>query len=162
VERVEVIVAKKRHGKHVSAAADTDATVEHAIFSLGQFLDKDEVYTFRSNKATRNEINCCKQLQLRSHCSFRRTSLIAVYRIFVHVSSKKWARRTLGVWGVSFICIYLVMSPRWGSTPRQTDWLTVSRNVTLTLCHKVLSCPHISQYIYIYIKMIRPKHLVFI
>jgi hypothetical protein len=22
------------------------------------------------------------------------------------------------------------MSPRWGSTPRQTDWLTVSRNVT--------------------------------
>jgi hypothetical protein len=28
---------------------------------------------------------------------------------------------------------YLVMSPRWGSTPRLTDWLTVSRNVTLTL-----------------------------
>jgi hypothetical protein len=27
---------------------------------------------------------------------------------------------------------YLVMSPRWGSTPRLTDWLTVSRNVTLT------------------------------
>jgi hypothetical protein len=24
------------------------------------------------------------------------------------------------------------MSPRWGSTPRLTDWLTVSRNVTLT------------------------------
>jgi hypothetical protein len=29
--------------------------------------------------------------------------------------------------------INLVMSPRWGSTPRLTDWLTVSRNVTLTL-----------------------------
>jgi hypothetical protein len=28
---------------------------------------------------------------------------------------------------------YLVMSPRRGSTPRQTDWLTVSFNVTLTL-----------------------------
>jgi hypothetical protein len=28
---------------------------------------------------------------------------------------------------------YLVMNPRWGSTPRLTDWLTVSRNVTLTL-----------------------------
>jgi hypothetical protein len=27
---------------------------------------------------------------------------------------------------------YLVMSPRWGSTPRLTDWLTVSRNVTST------------------------------
>jgi hypothetical protein len=27
----------------------------------------------------------------------------------------------------------LVMSPRGGSTPRQTDWLTVSCNVTLTL-----------------------------
>jgi hypothetical protein len=27
----------------------------------------------------------------------------------------------------------LVMSPRRGSTPRQTDWLTVSRKVTLTL-----------------------------
>jgi hypothetical protein len=25
------------------------------------------------------------------------------------------------------------MSPRWGSTPRLTGWLTVSRNVTLTL-----------------------------
>jgi hypothetical protein len=25
------------------------------------------------------------------------------------------------------------MSPRWGSTPRLTDWLTVSRNVTLTV-----------------------------
>jgi hypothetical protein len=31
------------------------------------------------------------------------------------------------------IAKYLVMSPRWGSTPRLTDWLTVSRNVTLTL-----------------------------
>jgi hypothetical protein len=28
---------------------------------------------------------------------------------------------------------YLVMSPRWGSIPRLTDWLTVSCNVTLTL-----------------------------
>jgi hypothetical protein len=27
---------------------------------------------------------------------------------------------------------YLVMRPRQGSTPRQTDWVTVSRNVTLT------------------------------
>jgi hypothetical protein len=31
------------------------------------------------------------------------------------------------------IAKYLVMSPRWSSTPRLTDWLTVSRNVTLTL-----------------------------
>jgi hypothetical protein len=28
---------------------------------------------------------------------------------------------------------YLVMSPRWGSTPRQTGRLTVGRNLTLTL-----------------------------
>jgi hypothetical protein len=28
---------------------------------------------------------------------------------------------------------YLVMSTRWGSTPRLTDWLTLSRKVTLTL-----------------------------
>jgi hypothetical protein len=28
---------------------------------------------------------------------------------------------------------HLVMSPRWGSTPRLTDWLTVSRYVPLTL-----------------------------
>jgi hypothetical protein len=28
---------------------------------------------------------------------------------------------------------YLVMSPRWDSTPRLTDWLTVSRNLTLIL-----------------------------
>jgi hypothetical protein len=31
------------------------------------------------------------------------------------------------------IYIYLVKSPRLGSTPRHTDWLTVSCNVTLTL-----------------------------
>jgi hypothetical protein len=31
------------------------------------------------------------------------------------------------------IAKYLVMSPRWGSIPRITDWLTVSHNVTLTL-----------------------------
>jgi hypothetical protein len=31
------------------------------------------------------------------------------------------------------IAKYLIMSPRWGSIPRLTDWLTVSRNVTLTL-----------------------------
>jgi hypothetical protein len=31
------------------------------------------------------------------------------------------------------IAKYLVMSPRWGSNPRLSDWLTVSRNVTLTL-----------------------------
>jgi hypothetical protein len=29
--------------------------------------------------------------------------------------------------------IYLVMSPKWCWTPRITDWLTVGRNVTLTL-----------------------------
>jgi hypothetical protein len=29
--------------------------------------------------------------------------------------------------------LFLVMSPRWGSTPRLTDRLTVGRNVTLTL-----------------------------
>jgi hypothetical protein len=34
---------------------------------------------------------------------------------------------------------YLVMSPRWGSTPRLTDWLTVSRNVTLTLTNVWIS-----------------------
>jgi hypothetical protein len=28
------------------------------------------------------------------------------------------------------------MRPRWGSTPRLTDWLTVSRNVTLTLSRR--------------------------
>jgi hypothetical protein len=28
---------------------------------------------------------------------------------------------------------YLVMTPRWGSIPRLTDWLAVSHNVTLTL-----------------------------
>jgi hypothetical protein len=28
---------------------------------------------------------------------------------------------------------YLVMGPRWGSIPRLTDWLTVSRNMALTL-----------------------------
>jgi hypothetical protein len=32
---------------------------------------------------------------------------------------------------------YLVMSPRWGSTPRLTDWLTVSCNMTLTFSQLV-------------------------
>jgi ABC-type nitrate/sulfonate/bicarbonate transport system ATPase subunit len=30
------------------------------------------------------------------------------------------------------------MSSRWGSTPRLTDWLTVSRNVTLTLTYEAI------------------------
>jgi hypothetical protein len=29
------------------------------------------------------------------------------------------------------------MSPRWGSTPRLTDWLSVSRNVTLILIRDI-------------------------
>jgi hypothetical protein len=33
---------------------------------------------------------------------------------------------------------YLIMISRWGSTPRLTDWLTVSRNVTLTLTNQQL------------------------
>jgi hypothetical protein len=37
------------------------------------------------------------------------------------------------------IAKYLVMSSRWGSTPRLFDWLTVSRNVTLTNSFQFLS-----------------------
>jgi hypothetical protein len=34
---------------------------------------------------------------------------------------------------------FLVICPRWGTTPRQTDWLTVSRNMTwLWLCSRRL------------------------
>jgi hypothetical protein len=49
-------------------------------------------------------------------------------------------RASHGMKNVTVRCIpyserkkYLVISPRCGSTPRLTDWLTVSRNVTLTL-----------------------------
>jgi hypothetical protein len=39
------------------------------------------------------------------------------------------------------------MSPRWGSTPRLTDWLTVSRNVTLTNWNS--SCSVRGRYLYL-------------
>jgi hypothetical protein len=37
-------------------------------------------------------------------------------------------QRLINIWSWK----YLVMSPRWGSKPRLTDWLTVSHNVILT------------------------------
>jgi hypothetical protein len=43
--------------------------------------------------------------------------------------SKKWHLR---------LNKYLDMIPRWGSMPRLRDWLTVSRNVTLTLTSTLL------------------------
>jgi hypothetical protein len=39
------------------------------------------------------------------------------------------------------------MSPRWGSTPRLTDLLTVSRNVTLTLT-LALTCGGVVEYLH--------------
>jgi hypothetical protein len=43
-ERVEAIIARQRHGKHVSAATDTDATTEFVVLSrsplLGQLRGK--------------------------------------------------------------------------------------------------------------------------
>jgi hypothetical protein len=40
---------------------------------------------------------------------------------------------------------YLVMSPRRGSTPRQTHWLTVSRKMTLTLTLSVRAVTDLSE-----------------
>jgi hypothetical protein len=40
VEPVEMVVARQRHDKHVSAALDTDATVEVAVFSVRSFVTK--------------------------------------------------------------------------------------------------------------------------
>jgi hypothetical protein len=37
------------------------------------------------------------------------------------------------------------MSPRWGSTPRLTDWLSVSRNVTFTLTLFLPTCRYTMQ-----------------
>jgi hypothetical protein len=38
VERVEVVIAGQRRCKHVSAAPDTDETIENAVFSMRQLL----------------------------------------------------------------------------------------------------------------------------
>jgi hypothetical protein len=44
---------------------------------------------------------------------------------------------------------YLVLSPRRGSTPRQTEWLTVSRNVTLTWLWDLSTCCNYSVHCFI-------------
>jgi hypothetical protein len=38
VEREEAIIATQRHDKHVSKAADIDATAEYAVLSLREFV----------------------------------------------------------------------------------------------------------------------------
>jgi hypothetical protein len=40
VEPVEVVKARQRHDKHVSAASGTDATKRNAIFSVRSFVAK--------------------------------------------------------------------------------------------------------------------------
>jgi hypothetical protein len=37
-ERVEAIIVRQQHGKHVSAATDTDATIEFAVLSRSPLL----------------------------------------------------------------------------------------------------------------------------
>jgi hypothetical protein len=45
VKPVEAVVAMQRHDKFVSAATDTDATVENAMFSMRPFETKQRVNT---------------------------------------------------------------------------------------------------------------------
>jgi hypothetical protein len=46
VERVEAIIARQQHGKHVSATTDTDPTTEYAVFSKSSLLGNCMVNTF--------------------------------------------------------------------------------------------------------------------
>jgi hypothetical protein len=47
VERVEAVIARQRHGKHVLAARDTDAKIEDAVFCTRPFLGKGAVNQFQ-------------------------------------------------------------------------------------------------------------------
>jgi hypothetical protein len=38
VEQEEAIIARQGHDKHVSEAADTDATIQYAVLSMRQFV----------------------------------------------------------------------------------------------------------------------------
>jgi hypothetical protein len=38
VEKAEVIVARQQHGKHVSAAEETNATIKDTVFSMRPFV----------------------------------------------------------------------------------------------------------------------------
>jgi hypothetical protein len=55
VERVEAIIARQRHGKHVSATTDTDATTEYAVFSKSPLLDNCTVSTFPQQRINRKQ-----------------------------------------------------------------------------------------------------------
>lgn len=37
-EETDVIIARQQHGKHVSAAVDTNAPIEDAVFSMRSFV----------------------------------------------------------------------------------------------------------------------------
>jgi hypothetical protein len=38
VERKEAVIARQRHNKHVSEAADIDVTTEYAVLSMREFV----------------------------------------------------------------------------------------------------------------------------
>jgi hypothetical protein len=46
VQRVEAVIARQRHGKRVSAAANNDAIIEEAVFSTRLLLGNGAVNTF--------------------------------------------------------------------------------------------------------------------
>jgi hypothetical protein len=43
VETVETVIARQRHGKHVSVVTDTDASVEDAVFCIRRLLGNSAV-----------------------------------------------------------------------------------------------------------------------
>jgi hypothetical protein len=54
VEEAEMIIARQQYGKHVSAAVDTNATIEDAVFTMRPFVVTVRQTRFCSNESRRN------------------------------------------------------------------------------------------------------------
>jgi hypothetical protein len=61
VKRVEAVIARQRHGKHVSAARDTDATIEDVVYSARPLLGNCTVNPFQQKLINMQQyINCLR------------------------------------------------------------------------------------------------------
>jgi hypothetical protein len=52
VEQVQAVIARQRYGKHLSAATDTDARIEDAVFSMRLLLGNGAVNTLLQQRIT--------------------------------------------------------------------------------------------------------------
>jgi hypothetical protein len=62
VEKVEAIIARQGHDKHVSGASDIDATIEYAVLSMRESMSTALKIRFPSNQSTSNTQQCNEEM----------------------------------------------------------------------------------------------------